>query len=397
MMSQEKRATLNIALVGGGFMAKAHSNAYHTIPDIYNKPNYRINLDSLSAATIEEAEESARRYSFTNAYEGYEEAVAKSSIDIVDICAADFIHKDIAVAALAHGKHVLCEKPLANSLEDARTMYDAAVRARTKTMCGFNYRFVPAVRLAKILLERGIMGRIYTFNGAYNQDSGAFDDIPLERLWYAYGSKASGVSYGIGSHIIDMARFLVGEITTVSGLMKIYTKERPSNKGLHKVLKEEEMLALVEFNNEASGILKASAVAAGRKNQLTFEISCSKGSLSFDLEEPNYLNVFLKDSPVVQVSGFTKVNVTQIDREHPFMDVWWPRGHGIGWEHAHINEIAHFLDCIANNKDIAPYGATFKDGLRAIEIIEAIRLSDQIKSKVKVNNYGDSDYRVRKG
>lgn len=397
MMSQEKRATLNIALVGGGFMAKAHSNAYHTIPYIYNKPNYRINLDSLSAATIEEAEESARRYSFTNAYEGYEEAVAKSSIDIVDICAADFIHKDIAVAALAHGKHVLCEKPLANSLEDARAMYDAAIRSGTKTMCGFNYRFVPAVRLAKILLERGIMGRIYTFNGAYNQDSGAFDDIPLERLWYAYGSKASGVSYGIGSHIIDMARFLVGEITTVSGLMKIYTKERPSNKGLHKVLKEEEMLALVEFNNEASGILKASAVAAGRKNQLTFEISCSKGSLSFDLEEPNYLNVFLKDSPVVQVSGFTKVNVTQIDREHPFMDVWWPRGHGIGWEHAHINEIAHFLDCIANNKDIAPYGATFKDGLRAIEIIEAIRLSDQIKSKVKVNNYGDSDYRVRKG
>jgi len=386
-MRQEKQKEFHIALVGGGFMAKAHSNAYHTIPYIYNKSNYRIDLDSLSAATIEEAEEAARRYSFANAYAGYEEAVSKGSIDIVDICAADFIHKDIAVAALSHGKHVLCEKPLANSLEDAQAMYDAAVRAGTKTMCGFNYRFVPAVRLARMLLERGTMGRIYSFNGAYNQDSGAFDDIPLERLWYAYGSKASGVSYGIGSHIIDMARFLVGEIATVSGLMKIYTKERPSNKGLQKVLKEEEMLALVEFDNEASGMIKASAVAAGRKNQLTFEISCSKGSLSFDLEEPNYLNVFLKNSPIAQVSGFTKVNVTQIDREHPFMDVWWPRGHGIGWEHAHINEIAHFLDCVANDRDIAPYGATFKDGLRAIEIIEAIRLSGQIKSKVEMGNY----------
>ncbi len=386
-MPHKKQVEFNIALVGGGFMAKAHSNAYHTIPYIYNKSNYHINLDSLSAATIEEATDAAQRYSFTNAYAGFGEAVSKGSINIVDICAADFIHKDIAVAALAHGKHVLCEKPLANSLADAKAMYEAAVRAGTKTMCGFNYRFVPAVRLAKTLLERGIMGRIYTFNGAYNQDSGAFDDIPLERLWYAYGSKASGVSYGIGSHIIDMARFLVGEIATVSGLMKIYTKERPSSKGPQKVMKEEEMLALVEFSNEASGMIKASAMAAGRKNQLTFEISCSKGSLSFDLEEPNYLNVFLKDSPVTQVSGFTKVNVTQIDREHPFMDVWWPRGHGIGWEHAHINEIAHFLDCVANNKDIEPYGATFKDGLRAIEIIEAIRLSEQSKSKVEVNIY----------
>jgi len=385
-MSQEKRVTLNIALVGGGFMAKAHSNAYHTIPYIYNKSNYHINLDSLSAATIEEAKEAAERYSFTNAYSGYEEVTSKTSIDIVDICAADFIHKDIALAALAHGKHVFCEKPLANSLQDAKMMYEAAVRAGTKTMCGFNYRFVPAVRLAKNLLESGTMGKIYSFNGAYNQDSGAFDDIPLERLWYAYGSKASGVSYGIGSHIIDMARFLVGDIATVSGLMKIYTKERPSNKGVQKVLKEEEMLALVEFNNEASGIIKASAVAAGRKNQLTFEISCSKGSLSFDLEEPNYLNVFLKDTPIKQVSGFTKVNVTQIDREHPFMDVWWPRGHGIGWEHAHINEIAHFLDCVANNRDVEPYGATFKDGLKAIEVIEAIRLSEQVKGKIEMSN-----------
>lgn len=385
-MSIEKNKSLGIALVGAGFMAKAHSNAYHTIPYIYNNSNYDIKLISLGAATTGEACEAAERYGFQNAYEGYEDAIQKDGVNVVDICAADFIHKEIALAALAKNKNVLCEKPLANSLTDAKEMYDASKLSSVKAMCGFNYRFVPAVRLAKQLIETGVMGRVYNFNGVYNQDSGAFDDIPLERLWYAYGSKASGVSYGIGSHLVDMARFLVGEIAAVSGLMKIYTKERKSNAGIQKVDKEEEMLAILEFVNDSTGIIKTSAVSAGRKNQLAFEISCSRGSMSFDMEEPNYLNVFLKDSTVRQVTGFTKVNVTQIDKDHPFMDVWWPRGHGLGWEHAHINEIAHFLDCIANDKSIGPYGATFFDGYKAIEVIEAVRLSSQTAKKIEVEN-----------
>lgn len=219
------------------------------------------------------------------------------------------------------------------------------------------------------------MGRVYHFRGEYAQDVGAYEDTPFEKLWYVYGPKNSGVSLGIGSHLLDLARFLVGEIEEVGGVMPIYTPVRQSAHGPAAVDKEEDMLSIVRFANGAAGMLRASAVSAGRKNSLRFEISCSKGSLMFDLEHLNYLDVFLKDSPVKEVTGFTRVNVTQVDRDHPFMDVWWPRCHVVGWEHAHINEIAHFLHCIATGEAVAPHGATFEDGYRAAQIIDVLRAS----------------------
>ena len=279
---------------------------------------------------------------------------------------------------------MICEKPLAAAVQEAKELYEYAQKKKVKSFCGFNYRFVPAVLLAKQLIDSGVMGRVYSFNGVYLQDVGAYEDTAYEKLWYADGPKASGVSYGIGGHLIDIARFLVGEIVEAAGMTANYNPVRMSKDGPKKVVSEEEALSAVLFENGAMGTLRFSSAAAGRKNFMKFEISCSKGSLVFNLEEINYLWVFHRDTPAKQVTGFTKVNVTQVDRDHPFMDVWWPRGHGIGWEHAHINELACMLGQIAGDAGTEGLPADFYDGYQAVRIAEAIRESGRSGKRVRI-------------
>jgi len=380
-----QKKPIRIGLVGSsGFMAKAHSNAFHTIPYIYNNETYVPQLVMVGGTTAEKAAASAERSGFSRSCVGYREIVESSDIDVVDVCVSDALHKEVTLEALKHGKHVLCEKPMALNAGDALEMLNAAKKAGVKAMTGFNYRFISAVVLARNLIKSGKMGKVYHFNGSYLQDVGYAEDTPFEKLWYAQGSKGSGVSLGIGCHLIDMARFLVGDITEVSGMMANYTPLRNSQKGQVKVDKEEDMLAVAAFDNGATGLLRASAVSAGRKNRLTWEISCSKGSIVFDLENLNNLDVFYRDSPMQEISGFTRINVTQVDRNHPFMDVWWPRGHIVGWEHAHINEIAHFLRCIADGKPIEPDGAGFEDGYKSILVIDSLREAVKQKKTVAV-------------
>ena len=366
---------IRIGLVGAGFMAKAHSNAYRTIPYIFHDDIYEPELAMLGASSAEKAEASAARFGFQKSCAGYREIAESPDIDAVDICVSDALHKEIALEALKNGKHVLCEKPLALTGDDALEMLLAAGNAGVKAMCGFNYRFVSAVVLARNLIKSGVMGRVYHFNGSYLQDSAYAEDTPFEKLSFAQGPKGSGVALCIGTHLIDMARFLVGEITGLSAMMPLYNPSRDSLNGRVQVDKEEDMLSLVGFDNGATGMLRASMVSAGRKNRLAWEISCSKGSLAFDLENLNNLDVFFSEGPVREISGFTRINVTQADRNHPFMDKWWPRGHIVGWEHAHINEIAHFLHCIAHNENPGPMGADFDDGYKAVQIIDCMRES----------------------
>ncbi len=383
------RKTIGIGLVGTGFMAKAHSNAFNTIPYMYPDLPCRPRLVALASESAERAKKAADRYGFEKAVVGHQAVLDDPEVQLVDVSNADRLHAQVALAALARGKHVLCEKPLADNLADAKRLAAAASEAEKaglKAMCGFNYRFIPAVALAKRLIERGVIGRVYSFNGCYLQDSGAYEDTPAEKIWYANpsGPKDSGVMYGIGTHIIDQARHLIGEIETVSGSFRTYNPERDSAGGRVPVRSEEDAVAVVGFAGGVLGSIRAAAIATGRKNRLAWEISGSRGTLAFDMEEINYLRVFLRDTPVKEVSGFTKVNVTQLDRDHPFMDIWWPRGHGIGWEHAHINEAAHLLDCIAGDRPIAPRGATFEDGYRAIRVVEAIRRSEATGARVDV-------------
>ena len=379
-----KQKHIRIGLVGAGFMAKAHSNAYHTIPYIYNNEIYRPELVMLGATTAEKAEAAARRYGFSRSCADYSELVTSSDIDVVDICVSDTMHKEIALEAIRNGKHVLCEKPLALNSEDALEMSEAAKKAGVKAMCGFNYRFVSAVVLARNLITSGKMCRVYHFNGSYLQDGAYAEETPFEKLSFAHGPRGSGAALGIGCHLIDMARFLVGEITEVSGMMPTYNQYRNSREGQVRIDKDEEMLAVVSFDSGATGMLRASKISAGRKNRLAWEISCSKGSIVFDLENLNNLDVFYGESPLPELSGFTRINVTQVDKNHPFMDVWWPRGHIVGWEHAHINEIAHFLHCIAHDEALEPMGANFEDGYKSILVIDSLRKSAALKKSVAV-------------
>lgn len=369
----ESKIYLNIGMIGTGFMTKTHSNAYHTMKYIYNKNVSRPVLKAIhSVSNISRAEEAKERYGFERAGVGYESLVDSPDIDVVDICVGDELHYEIAMAAVKAGKHVVCEKPLATCREKAKEMDDAAKASSVLALCGFNYRFVPAVMLTKQLIDSGVMGTVYNFEGSYMQDVGFDPCVPYEKLWYATGPKSSGVAYGIGCHLFDMARFLVGEVEYVSGDVANYNPYRLSSMGSQKVISPENVSAVVGFKNGASGSLRVSAAAAGRKNRLYYEISCSKGSIVFDLEEINYLKIFFKDSPVKQISGFTKINVTQVDKDHPFMDAWWPRGHGIGWEHAHINELSVFLECVAKKSELNPLAASFHDGYMSLKIADAI-------------------------
>jgi predicted dehydrogenase len=366
---------LGIGIVGAGFMCKAHSNAYSAMKYMYAGEGFSPQLVAVGADTAQEAAAAAERYGYRKSCAGWADIVSDPEVDIVDICLSDALHKRVCLDAIQAGKNVICEKPLALNPDDALEMFLAAEEAKVRHLTGFNYRFIPAVRLARDLIASDVIGKPYRFSGSYAQDPGADPGTSAEKVWYAAGPKSSGAAKGIGSHLIDMARFLMGEIVTVDGKLKTYNRSRPSASGPLTISQDEAMSALVDFEGGADGILGASAVAAGRKNRIAWEINGTKGSLSFDMEELNFLNVYLMESQNKAVTGFTRIDVTQADRGHPFAERWWPKGHGIGWEHAHVNELAHFLSCVASGEPVEPQGASFRDGYRATAVIEAIAQS----------------------
>jgi len=358
---------IGVGLLGHGFMGRAHTNGYKKIPYIYWPPAARPRLVAVCGRDESRAAEAARRYGYEGYYTDWRAMLADDRIQLFDNAGPDDLHVEPTIAALEAGKHVVCEKPLAVDVADAARMLGAARKSGTKHLCGFNYRFVPAVRLARELIERGALGRIYEFRGTYLQGGMADPKQPLRRV-PPPGARAAGALANIGSHAIDQARFLVGELASVSAVMRTFVAERPTSTGQRIAINSDDAFAgLVEFEN---GTIEASRVAAGRQNRLAWEINGSMGSLAFDLERLNELRVYLVDGSVPDVAGFRDVNVTEAD--HPFAKVWWPRGHIIGWEHAHVNELYHLIEAIALNEDVAPYGATFEDGYRTVVICDAI-------------------------
>lgn len=375
---------IGIGMIGTGFMCKAHSNAYKTIPYMF-QPEYEITLSEVSARSAESSAFGKKRYGYAKSSTGWEEIVKNPDVTVVDVCTSDSKHFDPVMEALKNGKHVLCEKPLALSGSEAAKMLLAAKKAGIVHATTFNYRFLPPVRLAYEMIQKGLLGEIYHIYAHYFQEGGANQNQNAENTWYA----GSGILQGIGTHVIDQVRFLVGEIATVTGLACINVKQRPSKNGGVKTMNmEDSSRALVEFENGATGIIECSAVAWGRLNQLYWEIHGSKGSVRFDLEEPSYLNVFLSEWSKNSTSGFMKVNVNQAN--HPFSDIWWPGGHNNGWEHGHINLIAHVLSCIDKGKDISPLAATFDDGFKAAAMVDAIRLSSKNCERIDFKKFSDT-------
>jgi len=250
-------------------------------------------------------------------------------------------------------------------------------------MCGHNYRFIPGVRLAKEIIDRGYMGKIYEFRGKYLQPYGFNPSEKIENIWYATGTK-SGVMLGIGSHVIDMARFLIGEIITVYGMQKIFNKKRPDAQGsIQDIEADESNTVVLEFKNGAAGTIETSCINSSRKNQHAWEIYGSRGSMHWDLEDLNHLYVNIADPAVKEIAGFTKVNVTE--PIHPFSDMLWPPGHNMGWESGHVNELLHFIDSVVNDKPVEPYGATFYDGYVVQVIMDAIKKSSNEGKKINID------------
>ena len=368
---------INIGLLGCGFMGKCHTNAYKKIPYIYSVAKVSPCLKVLCDQNAEIVEREAARYGFEEYCTDWTELVADARIDVFDNCGPDPVHPEPCIAALNSGKHVICEKPLAIRLEDARRMRDTAATATGKAMCTFNYRFMPAIRFAKDLIADGRIGTIHHIRVHYLQMAGHDPSLPPEKVWYSSWPYSGGLQ-GIGSHAIDQCRFLVGEIKSVSALVRTFNKDRaiPSAGCTADIVSDEGTAAILDFENGAIGVLESSVVATGRKNFLGWEINGSQGSLRWDLEHPNSLFACISSSPANDsLLGFTEISVTE--NCHPYMGDWWPQGHNIGWEHAQIIEKFHFLDALANDKPLCPFNATFEDGYRVAVIIDAMRRSSR--------------------
>ena len=363
---------IGVGVVGTGFMCTAHVNAWRTLPYMAYPPPAQPRLTGIASRRSADAEAAAGRYGFERAYADWREMIADPAIQLVDNCGPNNIHAEVNIAALDAGKHVLCEKPLGRNAAESRRMLEAARRAGGKHMAAFNYRFVPAVRKARLLMEQGALGRIHHFRARYCQDWLADPEHP--RVWRLQKALAgSGVLGDLGSHIVDLARFLVGEPTVVNARLKTFVSERPlpenpSERGAVDV--DDAFVALVEFENGAIGTLEATRFAVGHRNANIFEINGSNGSLKFNLERLNELEVHWRPGAANSQAGFRSELITEPD--DPFIEWWWPPGHTIGWEHTFVHEIHHLLDAVANDADVAPYGATFEDGWRCDVILEAI-------------------------
>jgi predicted dehydrogenase len=375
-----ERKVIGIGMLGSGWMGRAHTNAYLTARYMFwPKSNWEPRLIAIGGSDENKGKAAAQRFGYEYGVAGYKQILEDPKIDVFDNVTPDPLHVQPSIEAAMSGKHVICEKPLAVRSEDAKRMAEAVRKAGVKNLCCFNYRFLPAVRLVYELIQNGILGKIYHFSGKYYQDQGSATETPAEDIWYI---NWSGIAQGITSHLIDMARFLIGEIVSVSGMVTTYNKIRESKQGPINVTTDEGFFGLLEFNHGATGVLQSLGVANGKRNELSFEIYGSKGSVMWDIQEPNYLHVYLSDTVNHKVTGFTRVCATEPN--HPFMDVWWPKGHTLGWEHGHVNMIAHFLDCVANDTSIDPFGATFEDGYRVSVIIEKINESAKQGKKLEI-------------
>ena len=362
---------IGIGMLGYAFMGKAHTNAYKKIPYMIYPPPAVPKLVAIAGRDEAAVKEAALRYGYEGYYTDWRKMLADPRVQLFDNGGPNNLHAEPCIAAAEAGKHILCEKPMARSREEAQAMLNAVKKTGVKHMVSFNYRFVPAIRQAYELIKSGDLGEIYHFRAVYLQEWIADPNFPL--VWRLDKKTAgSGALGDLGAHIIDLGRFLVGEPASVLALTKTFIKQRPLPGGIESgnVEVDDAFEAIIEFENGAIGTLEASRFCPGRKNYAMFEINGSKGSIRFNLERFNELEVFWKDAPVKETRGFTDVLVTEA--YHPFWSNWWPHGHIIGWEHTFVHEIAHFLDAIVNNKEVAPYGATFEDGYRNAVICDAI-------------------------
>ncbi len=381
--AQDDAPEIGIGMLGYAFMGKAHSNAFKTIPYMMYPPVAVPRLVGIAGRNQAAVTEAARRYGYENAYTDWRAMLENDDVQLFDNGGPNNFHAEPCIAAAEAGKHILCEKPLARNPEESRQMLDAVTKAGVKNMVAFNYRFVPAVRLIRNIIDSGALGRIYHFRAIYLQEW-IMPHYNMPMIWRLTKETAgSGALGDLGTHIIDLAHYLVGDIASVGALTKTFIPERPWHDGsMGTVDVDDAFVSTVEFVNGAIGTIEATRFAAGRKNGNNFEINGEKGSIRFNLERMNEMEVFWIDDEPRETRGWHNVLVSE--SYHPWWENWWPQGHIIGWEHTFVHEIAHLLDCIVNNRDVGPHGATFEDGYKADVIVGAILESAASRRQVDV-------------
>lgn len=358
---------LNVALIGYKFMGRAHSNAYRQVVP-FMSPRIAPRMKVICGRDAAAVGDAASRLGWEEAATDWREVVARKDVDLVDVSTPGDSHAEIAIAAAREGKAVFCEKPLANSVAEAEAMLEAVERAGVVHMLCHNYRRVPAVMLAQKMIEAGELGEIYHYRGTYLQDWIVDPELPL--LWRFKKEKAgSGALGDIGSHSVDLARFLVGEIAEVTGGLETFIKQRPlvddpGKRG--EVTVDDAAAAVVRFANGAFGTIEATRMATGRKNYNRFEVNGSKGSLAFNLERMNELEVYLESGPDGS-RGFRTIMVTDPEH-HPYVGSWWPPGHIVGYEHTFTHTVYDLLEGIAAGRPPRP---DFEDGVRNQRVLEA--------------------------
>jgi len=363
--------TLGVGMLGYAFMGKAHTNAYKTLDYIYTPPPAHPRLVAIAGRDRARVEAAARRYGYEKAVTDWRDLIDDPEVQVFDNGAPNNLHAEPCIAAARAGKHIICEKPLARDAAEAKRMLEAAQAAGVVHMCAFNYRFVPALKLARDIIAAGRLGRIYHFRAQYLQEW--IMDPNFGMVWRLDASEAgSGALGDLGTHIIDLARFLVGEPASVNGVTATFIKERAGESGAtQQVGVDDAFVAAVQFENGAIGTLEASRFARGRRNHQVIEINGEKGSLVFDLECLNELQVYLPEEETRQdAQGFRTVLVTE--PTHPHIGAWWPQGHIIGWEHSFVHELKHFFECVTTGRPMGPEGADFEDGYRASVVADAI-------------------------
>lgn len=380
---------LRVAMIGYGFMGKVHSQAWRSVNRFFpDAPQVEMSL--ICGRSAEALEEARKTFGWLDSETDWKKVIARSDIDIVDICTAGDSHEEIAIAALKAGKHVICEKPLANNGQEAKRMSDAATAAAkkgTKSMVAFNYRRVPALAVAKQFIETGKIGTIFHVRANYLQDWIIDPEFPL--VWRLNKKTAgSGALGDIAAHIIDASYFLTNsKITSVSGQLKTFIKERPlpasytglkagASAGRGKVTVDDTAVFTANFDNGAIGTFEATRFAAGRKNAMSIEINGSKGSLYFNFEDMNEL-LFHDHTISSAEAGFRKILTT--DSDQPYVAAWWPPGHIIGYEHTFTHEIYDFVVSIDKNQKPSP---SFADGLYVQQVLDAVETSAGNKSQL---------------
>ncbi|WP_037733078.1 Gfo/Idh/MocA family protein [Streptomyces megasporus] len=381
--NESKRPALGVGMVGYAFMGAAHSQAWRTVAHVFDLPLTPM-MSAVCGRDADAVRAAADRLGWAAAETDWRALIARDDVQLVDICTPGSSHAEIAIAALEAGKHVLCEKPLANTVEEAEAMAEAARAARARgqiAMVGFNYRRLPAPALARGMVEAGRIGVLRHVRVTYLQDWLTDPGFPL--TWRLRREQAgSGALGDIGSHAIDIAQYLAGEpLAGVSALTETFVRERPlpegtavglsgtKGAGRGRVTVDDAALITGRLASGALASFEATRFATGRKNALRVELNGERGSLVFDLERLNELHLYDGTEPP-STAGFRRVLVTEPD--HPYLEGWWPPGHGLGYEHSFVHQARDLLLAVASGEPPEP---SFEDGLRVQRVLAAVEES----------------------